>query len=326
MIAQYEDDTVEEPTLNPLRIVYRRALATAQRSLNALGWNVMRVADYYSPLPVLPRLAARRERWDRPSELPGVHYDLEAMKALLGELSAYGEEYGELVPYDEAKTLGYGPGFTTVDALLVYWMLRHLKPRRYIEIGSGLSTWYASLAAARNGDEGSPVEMSAVDPYARDRVRTIPGLEVIAREVQDVEPEFFRQLEAGDVLFIDSTHVVKIDGDVPHLYLEVVPRLSDGVVIHAHDIHFPYNVPHPAEQYLFAQKWPSYWTETMLLQAFLAFNPAYEILLSAPLLRFHDEGFLRRTIPGYRPVEAADYDTHCGSLWFRKLPFAGTSE
>ena len=304
--------------MNPLRIVYRRALATAQRSLNALGWNVMRVADYYSPLPVLPRLEERRARWDRPSELPGVAYDLEAMKALLGELSAYGEEYGELVPYEEAKTLGYGPGFTTVDAMLVYWMLRHLKPRRYIEIGSGLSTWYASLAAARNADEGSPMAIAAVDPYARDRVRTIPGLEVIAREVQDVEPDFFRQLEAGDVLFIDSTHVVKIDGDVPHLYLEVVPRLRPGVVIHSHDIHFPYNVPYPAEQYLFAQKWPSYWTETMLLQAFLAFNPAYEILLSAPLLRFHDEQVLRRTIPGYRPVEPADYDTHCGSLWFRK--------
>ena len=305
--------------MNPLRIVYRRALRTAQRSLNALGWNAMRVDDYYSPLPVLPRLAERRERWDRPSELPGLRFDREAMAALLGRLAAdYGDEYRGLVPYDEAKTLGYGPGFTHLDAMLVYWMLRDLKPRRYLEIGSGLSTWYASLALARNAEGGSPCEMSCIDPYARAKVRTIPGLEVIAREVQDVEPGFFRRLEAGDVLFIDSTHVVKLDGDVPHLYLEVVPRLREGVVIHSHDIHFPYNVPHPAEQYVFAQKWPSYWTEAMLLQAFLAFNPAYEIVLSAPLLRFHDEGFLRRTIPGYRPIEPGDYDTHFGSLWFRR--------
>jgi predicted O-methyltransferase YrrM len=316
---------LEEPTLNLLRIVYRRTLALAQRSLNALGLNAMRVADYYSPLPVLGRLAERRQRWDRPSELPGVRFDRAGMKSLLGALAAdYGEEYRGLVPYEEAKTLGYGPGFTAVDAMVVYWMLRHLKPRRYVEIGSGLSTYYASLALAKNSGEGSPCEMSCIDPYARAEVRTIPGLEVVAREVQDVGPDSFRRLGPGDVLFIDSTHVVKIDGDVPHLYLEVVPRVAEGVVIHSHDIHFPYNVPHPAEQYLFAQKWPSYWTEAMLLQAFLAFNPAYEILLSAPLLRHGDEDFLRRTIRGYRPVEAGDYDTHFGSLWFRRIPVPGS--
>ncbi len=307
------------PLLRPLRWLYRRGLRAAQRTAGALGFNVARVADYYSPLPVLPDLVKSRARWDRPSELAGVAYDLEAMQSLLEALAEHhAEEYLQLPDYRQVKTFGYGPGFTTVDAMVTYWMLRELKPRRYVEVGSGLSTYYASLAAARNAEEGAPCALSCVDPYATAKVRTIAGLAVVAEPVQSVGPEYFRRLGDGDVLFIDSTHVVKIDGDVPHLYLEVVPRLRPGVVIHAHDIHFPYNVPHPAEQYVFAAKWPSYWTETMLLQAFLAFNPAFEIILSAPLLRFHCQDFLRATLPDYRPVEAADYDTHFGSLWFRR--------
>jgi hypothetical protein len=90
------------------------------------------------------------------------------------------------------------------------------------------------------------------------------------------------------------------------------------VVIHVHDIHFPYNTPYPAEQYIFRTKWPSYWTEAMLLQAFLAYNKDFEILLSAPLLRFHREEVLASSLPGYRPVEVEDYDTHFGSIWLRR--------
>jgi hypothetical protein len=165
--------------------------------------------------------------------------------------------------------------------------------------------------------------MTCIDPYSRPALAELADVTVVQRPVQDVDPGVFGELGPGDVLFIDSTHVVKIDGDVPFLYLEVVPRVAPGVVVHSHDIHFPYNVPYPAEEYIFAAKWPSFWTEAMLLQAFLSFNPAFEILLSAPLLRFHDEEFLAATLPGYRPVEAADYDTHFGSIWFRRKPEPG---
>jgi predicted O-methyltransferase YrrM len=307
--------------VNPLRALYRRCLRTALRGAEALGLNVSRTADYYSPLPVRSDLARHAERWNRPSDLVGLAIDLPAMRDLLSRLVAgYGEEWRRLPPYEQAQEMGYGPGFTRVDAAVLYLMLRHLKPRRWIEIGSGLSTYYAHLAATANGREGDPCELTAIDPYARPAVAALPAVEVLARPVQGVEPEFFTRLEAGDVLFIDSTHVVKLDGDVPHLYLEIVPRLALGVVVHSHDIHFPFNVPFPAEEYVFAAKWPSYWTEAMLLQAFLAFNPAFEILLSPPLLRYHDEPFLTATLPEYRPVEPADYSTHAGSLWYRRRP------
>lgn len=305
--------------MNPLRTLYRRCLRTAQRTAEALGLNVARTADYYSPLPVRSELERTAGRWNRPSELVGIDVDLAAMRDLLTRLVAgHGEEWRRLPPYETTQAMGYGPGFTRVDAAVLYLMLRHLKPSRWIEVGSGLSTYYAHLAAEANRSEGAPCALTAIDPYVRPAVAALSGIEVVARPVQDVAPEFFARLGAGDVLFIDSTHVVKLDGDVPHLYLEVVPRLAPGVVVHSHDVHFPYNVPYPAEEYVFAAKWPSYWTEAMLLQAFLSFNPAFEILLSAPLLRHHDEAFLAATLPDYRPVEPADYSTHAGSLWFRR--------
>ncbi|MGD2116085.1 MAG: class I SAM-dependent methyltransferase, partial [Acidobacteriota bacterium] len=280
--------------IGPLRTLYRTLHRTALGAAARLGLNVARTADYYSPLPVRAELERTRARWDRPSAMAGVEWDTAAMKGHLTRLvEIYGGELAELPAYDEAKGLGYGPGFTLMDALVVYLVLRDLKPRRVMEVGSGLSTFYMARAVERTRREGGPEgRITCIDPYSGDRVRGLPGVEVLRRPVQDVAPDEFRELGDGDLLFIDSTHVVKIDGDVPHLYLEVLPRLRPGVTVHSHDVHFPYNVPHPAEEYIVRAKWPKVWTEAMLLQAFLAFNREFEIVLSAGILRHEDEPFL----------------------------------
>ncbi|HVR29239.1 MAG TPA: class I SAM-dependent methyltransferase [Thermoanaerobaculia bacterium] len=301
------------------RRLYRGAVRGTVETLCRLGWNVARSRDYYSPLPVFSALARHRARWDRPSALGGVRFDLDSMRErVLRLLSEHGEEYGALPAYDALKARGYGPGFTLLDGMFLYLVLRSQKPRRFVEVGSGLSTCYASLAIAANAREGAPGAITCIDPNVGGGVRALECVEVVPREVQDVAPAFFAELERGDVLFIDSTHVVRLDGDVPHLYLEVVPALAPGVVVHAHDVHFPYNIPFPAEQYVMGRTWPTLWTEAMLVQAFLAFNSSFQVILSLPLLRHHDEDFLRRSIPGYRPVEPSDYDTHFGSLWFER--------
>jgi predicted O-methyltransferase YrrM len=302
------------------RRLYRATVRAAVEASCRLGLNVARSRDYYSPLPVWSALARQRARWDRPSALAGVAFDLDDMRARVGRLlHDHGVELADLPPYGELKARGYGPGFTVLDGMFLFLMLRSLRPRRFVEVGSGLSTCYAWLALEANRRQGAPGALICIDPNVGDAVRSLDGVEVLAREVQDVEPAYFTGLDAGDVLFVDSTHVVRIDGDVPHLYLEVVPALRRGVVVHAHDIHFPYHTPHPAEQLVFGRTWPMLWTEAMLLQAFLSFNPSFRVLLSLPLLRHHDEDFLRRSIPGYRPLEAADYDTHFGSLWFERV-------
>lgn len=307
--------------MNPLKKGYHFSIRLLRGAIRQAGFEVARRKDYYSVLPSVADLAEHRQRWDRPSRLVGVNYDLENMRGLLTQIIGdYHGEYSALPPWSEACNLGYGPGFTEIDGLTLYLMVRHLKPSRFFEIGSGISTWYITEALKKNEAEGFPCHLVAIDPYARKSVHELHGIEVIDEPVQDLDVDYFRQLGEGDVLFIDSTHVVKLDGDVPHLYLEVLPRLNPGVWAHSHDIHFPYNVPYPAEEYVFKAKWPRFWTEAMLLQAFLSGNSQYEIALATPMLRFFDEDFLRLNLPNYRPVKSSDYDTHFGSVWYRRKP------
>jgi predicted O-methyltransferase YrrM len=308
---------VSSPSSRPLLRRAHRALIDA---INRLGWVVAPTADYYHPLRPVAELQRHAARWHRPSRMAGIGFDLPAMRgALEGMLAAHGAEYAALPSYDDLKARKHGPGFTRVDALTLYLMLRHHKPARYLEVGSGLSTDYALLAAAGNAAEGRPVKMTVVDPFmtAATRALQAQGVEVIPREAQDLDVEEYTRLEAGDVLFIDSTHIVRIDGEVPFLVLEVLPALKPGVLVHIHDVHLPYNVPCDPGAYVFDRRWPMLFTEAMLVQAYLCNNPRVEIAMSTPLLRHHDEDFLRRALPGYQPLDPQDFDTHHGSLWLR---------
>ncbi|MGE5233635.1 MAG: class I SAM-dependent methyltransferase [Acidobacteriota bacterium] len=300
----------------------RRLYAAAHRGLvgaiNRLGWVVAPVSDYYQPLRPVAELGHHAGRWFRPSTLSGLQFDLPAMEAELESLvTSHLAEYLELPSYEENRRRMYGPGFTRVDALVLYLMLRRHRPARYVEVGSGLSTYYAWLAAERNRADGRPMQMRVVDPFVGRGVRELAGVEVVAREAQDVPVAELADLAAGDVLFIDSTHIVRIDGEVPYLVLEVLPALRPGVLVHIHDVHLPYNVPADPAAYVLDRRWPMLFTEAMLVQAYLAYNSRMEILMSTPLLRHHREAALRRLVPGYQPLDPADFDTHHGSLWLR---------
>ncbi len=288
-----------------LKRLYRNTHHSTIRGLNALGLNVVRTSDFYSAMPVLSELKATRKLWDRPNEMVGVKYDLEDMKQRLSRLvGKFGEEYAALPSYEDHKKMAIGPGFTLVDSMVLYMMIRDIKPRRYLEIGSGFSTYYSWLAVEKNREEGVDCEFRVVDPGPRERLKQLPRVEVVAARAETVDLEYFTNLEAGDVLFIDTTHILKIGGECAFLYLEVIPRIAPGVAIHAHDISFPYNTPYPADTYIFDAKWPRYFTEMMIIQAFLAFHPEFEITLSTPMIRHFDEPFLDAKLPDYRKVEA----------------------
>ncbi len=296
----------------------RRNSIAFRRSLEAAGYQVARNDDYYSPLPSVARLRANAARWNRPSALHGVEYDLASMKSVLAELLArYLDEFLTCPAYSQVQTMGFGPGYTAVDALTLYMMIRHLKPRRYIEVGSGVSSFYCSLAAQRNASEGHPLEMTCIEPYPYQKLMTIPGIGVLPKKVEDVDIAMFRQLQENDVLFIDSSHILRVDGDVPFLFLEVLPVLNLGVVTHIHDIPFPYNFPYPPELWIFGEVWPVFWNEAMVLQAFLAFNRNFKISLSTPLIRHFDEAFLKESIPIYEPV--AQTPNTFSSIWLERI-------
>lgn len=296
----------------------RRRVRATQGVFGALGYNVVKRADYYSTLPVLAEIEETRERWDRPSELVGIDADPERLAKTLGELlDRWGQEFDDTTGDYVANTRrGFGPGYPQLDARVLYAMLREHKPRRYLEVGSGLSTYYTSLAAARNAADGSPLDITCVEPYPFDALRGI-DVNLIEGFVQDVPLETFGQLEAGDVLFIDSSHALKIDSDVAYLFLEVLPRVAPGVIVHIHDVHFPYNTPYPADTWLFGERWPVYWNEAMVVQTFLTYNSAFEVTHSAPIVRHHDESALAAVVPGYVPV--ADDPNPPSSLWIRRL-------
>lgn len=307
--------------LSVKRTLYRQYSQTAPsvlgKMLGVFGYDVSRRTNYYSPLPTVSELKKNRQRWDRPSSLRGVQYDLDAMKELFLNLRLrYLGEFLEVPAYDDLKDKGFGLGYTPVDAMTLYMMIRDLKPKRYIEVGSGLSTYYCSLAAEKNAAEGSPVEITCIEPFPFEKLYSINGVSVTAKMVQDVEPEFFDRLESGDVLFIDSSHALKIDSDVSYLLLEIVPLLKSGVYVHVHDIPFPYNFPYPSQFWIFDQPEPMFWNEAMVLQAFLAFNSEFEIALSAPLLRHSDEEFLKTNVPIYQTV--AENPNAFSSIWIRR--------
>ncbi len=292
------------------------AIFALRRLLLACGLNVSRRRDCYSPLPVVPDLARNAARWNRPSRLAGVRYDLDAMEARLGALlERHQDEFRRHPSAADVKARAFGPGFPALDALVLYAMLREHRPARYLEVGSGVSTFYARMAAAANTREGAPTAITCVEPRPYPALRALTGVELLVAEVQDVPLARFESLRANDVLFVDSSHVVRIDGDVPFLFLEVLPRLAPGVFVHVHDIPFPYNVPHPAAHWVLDPCWPMFWNEAMLLQAFLAHNDRCEIWLSAPLIRHLDEEFLEKSVAGYQPV-SAEPDTF-SSIWLR---------
>src|SRR4029077_19909504 len=147
-------------------------------------------------LPSAVRLRANIARWNRPSALHGVKYDLASMKSALAELLAlYLDEFLAYPAYSQVRTMGFGPGYTAVDALTLYMMIRHLKPRRSIEVGSGVSTFYCNLAAQRNASEGHPLEITCIEPYPFEKLSTIPGIRVLPQKVEDVEISVFQQLQ-----------------------------------------------------------------------------------------------------------------------------------
>ena len=155
--------------------------------LDRAGYTAARKTDFYSPLPSVSDLKTKFGRWYRPSALNGVEYDLDKMKNVMSDLLCrYLREFSEIPTYEQLQKVGYGPGYTAVDALTLYMMIRHFKPRRYIEIGSGLSTYYCSLAAARNASEGYPLAITCIEPNPFEKLRTIPGIDILCLLRNDV--------------------------------------------------------------------------------------------------------------------------------------------
>jgi len=280
--------------------------------------NISLASDFYSPLPAVWNLKQNIPRWFNASSLSGIEYDLGTMKKCLSRLSElFSVEYNNIPAYENIVKNNYGLGFTDLDARILYYIIRDKKPKRYLEIGAGVSTYYSWLAGNKNDGEGRKLKIIAIDPYLTVALKKVENIDIFEKEVQDIDLGYFECLEAGDILSIDSSHILKIDGDVAYIFLEIIPRLKKGVFLHIHDIPFPYNVPFPPELWIFGQKWPVFWNEAMLLQAFLSFNNTYKIFFSAPLIRYFDENYLKYAISNYG--DCVKGQNLFSSIWIEKV-------
>jgi hypothetical protein len=226
------------------------------------GYHI-RPIHYYEPLPDFRSVTT--EQITRRREFPGVDFSWSDQLALLKELVAYQNELNQINFNFEN---GFFSGF---DAAVYYSMIRHLKPRRIIEIGGGYSTLLADKALLANGS-GS---LTCIDPYPERLAGAGPKIELVQKQVEKIDVNFFSCLAANDILFIDSSHTVKFGSDVCYEFLEILPRLAPGVWVHVHDIFFPHDYP---AEWLIERRLAL--NEQYLLQAFLSFNCQFQVTLS----------------------------------------------
>jgi methyltransferase family protein len=283
----------------------RALLAAVSRGARALGYDLVR-RDVYSPVPEVPTGDA--DVWAQPMSLAGVDLDTAASFGLLEtELAPYLEEFKPPADQDVGGGFYLWNGYyQSVDAEVLYAMIRRLKPRRVLEIGSGYSTLVTAAACARNAADRRPVEFVAVDPEPRIPIGAPPGLTRHEHaRAQELPLERFLALDRDDVLFIDSSHTVKLGSDVNFLVFEVLPRLRAGVVVHIHDVFLPYEYPRAwYERGMFV-------AEQYLVHAFLIWNAGYQILFAAHAALRADRARLEAAIPSLR----ARSDHTPAALW-----------
>jgi hypothetical protein len=242
-----------------------------------------------------------------PGSLAGIELDPAGHRQFVGELLKYAGDYQPPVNAEAARIAGArfysaNPFFKELDAYLYYGMLRHQRPGKIIEVGSGFTS---ALAADVSGQFLKPrPEFTFLDPFP-ERLRAlfgqkeVAGVSILEKPVQQADRNLFSRLEAGDFLFIDSSHVSKIGSDVNFLYFEILPRLKKGVIVHIHDIFWPFEYP---------KEWLDEgrsWNEAYLLRALLSNSNRYRILCSSSYLARQQPDLLAR-FPGWvKPEESS---------------------
>lgn len=269
-------------------------------------WGVfIRQRHFYDPLPDFPTLDP--QRLERRRESPGIDWGLSRQLETVGALSQWAPELKDAaVEYDFSNDL-----FTALDSAVYYTVLRWKKPKRVIEIGGGYSTQIAALALKRNAQEEAPADHLCIEPYPGPQLEGLP-IRLQSERIEHVPLDLFRELGAGDVLFIDSTHTVKFDSDVCREVLDILPVLAPGVWIHFHDIFFPYD--YPARWILEERR---AWNEQYLVEALLQGSKTFGVRIANNWLATDYPEKFSALWPPSAPGSVST--TRGGSLWIERL-------
>jgi len=272
---------------------------------------------YYSTIPDLEEIRERKQELFNKKNvvLKGINLKKEQQFELLKEFQKF---YNE-IPFDftekKAVTTRYQAGkawYRYSDVIMLYSIIRKFTPNRIIEIGSGHSS--AVMLDTNDLFLNSKVSMTFIDPDTsrlqeilneKDKVNH----KVMQSKIQEVDLSIFDGLNNNDILFVDSSHVSKIGSDLNHILFQILPRLKSGVLIHFHDIHYPFEMP---EDWVLNRKW--FWNENYLLRAYLTDNEKYEIINFNSYLQHEFRDWFKQNMPD---CLIGELDT--GSIWLRKL-------
>jgi hypothetical protein len=281
------------------------------RARRATGYVMESAPGHFgSPIPALNEVRARDEEIFRlPSTLVGIDLDGPRQLELVGQFAPY---YADQPFADRPKEgLRYyfdNDVFSYGDALMLHCVLRHHRPNRLVEVGSGFSS--AVILDTNDLFLDGALSCTFIDPFPQ-RLRALLREQdsvrhrVLVEPIQKVPIELFDNLGDGDVLFIDSSHVSKVGSDVNWLFFEVLPRLHPGVLVHVHDIFYPFEYP---RAWVYQGR---AWNEDYLMRAFLTFNTSFRIrLFNSYLAQFHHDD-----VAAVMPLWARRPG---GSLWLRR--------
>ncbi len=266
------------------------------------------IIDHYYQPPFRPPSEPRLDR-----TLPGIDFNPEVQLDLLDRFN-YNEELEQfsIEPASDLEFSHANPMLAYYDAEYLYNVIRYFKPRRIIEIGAGYSTLMATAALSANGrsEAGYECEHICIEPYERDWLENTPA-RILRKRLEEMPLTFFSGLSRNDILFIDSSHVIRPDGDVVVEVLEILPILNPGTLIHFHDIFSPRD---------YYQAWgtatPIFMNEQYLVEAFLTLNPYFKIIGALNYLKTN----FQLELAACCPVAGKVHPGHePGSLWLQKV-------
>lgn len=304
--------------LSLLSKTYRKGVRFCERAKQSLqgkkiwGWPN---GHYYSPVHNLEDLqdyekVAVKSREEFMKSIPG--FSDEKMVIQFDKIKRYFNDF-DYPTEEDGKSRFYikNCSYPITDALVLFGMIREIKPKRIIEIGSGFTS--ALMMDVNERFFNNKIEMTFVEPYpelllSRMSEKDKRKYKVIPEKVQNVSVEVFEKLQSGDILFIDSTHVSKFNSDVNYELFNILPKIKPGVTIHFHDVFDGFEYP---LQWL-KDGWA--WNEDYLLRAFLSGNNSYKVLMMNDYMTRRHSDLLLPSFPFFRN------DTG-GGLWIKKIKF-----
>ena len=261
------------------------------RTLHKLNSNSKFPAGhFYSSVVSLEDIKKRQDEiWKQEMEevIPGIELNAEKQKKILARFAEFYQEMD--FPENKIAEKRYflnNSYYAYGDGIMLYSFLRSFQPKRIIEIGSGFSS--ALMLDVNEHYFQNTIDITFIEPFPEVRLENLlreqdsSAVNLISEMVQNVPIQTFEELKEGDILFVDSSHVVKTGSDVHYILNNILPVLNKGVIIHFHDVHFPFEYPKSWVLDGFG------WNETYFIKSFLMYNTTFEILIfSDYLYKFH---------------------------------------